>query len=88
MSFDLNDLKNGHTKHFENSLKSMHFSDAGTGGGGPGGPLPPTQYLADQLTLFEPGMADYPHLLLLAPSMFFTFRHHSFNPNIDGNYEL
>ena len=36
------------------------------------------QYLADQLTIFEPGRADYPHLLLLAPSMFFTFRHHWF----------
>ena len=34
------------------------------------------QYLSDQLTLFEPGRADYPHLLLLAPQMFFTFRHH------------
>ena len=43
--------------------------------GGPGGHWPP-QYFADQLTLFEPGRADYPHLLLLAPSMFFTFRHH------------
>ena len=45
--------------------------------GGPGhwGHWPP-QYLADQLTLFEPGRADYPHLLLLASPMFFTFRHH------------
>ena len=34
-----------------------------------GGPLTP-QYFADQLTLFEPGRADYPHLLLLAPPMF------------------
>ena len=34
--------------------------------GGPGGPWP-HQYLADQLTLFEPGRADYPPLLLLAP---------------------
>ena len=41
--------------------------------GGPVGPLAP-QYLADQLTLFKPGRADYPHLLLLAPSKFFTFR--------------
>ena len=24
-SFDLNGLKNGHTKYFKNSLKSMHF---------------------------------------------------------------
>ena len=29
-----------------------------------------------QLTLFEPGRADYPHLLLLAPPKFFTFRQH------------
>ena len=49
------------------------FSDVGTGG--PGGPLAP-QYFADRLTLFEPGRAEYPHLLLLAPPMFFTFRHH------------
>ena len=34
------------------------------------------QYLADQLTLFQTGRTDYPHLLLLAPPMFFTFRHH------------
>ena len=27
------------------------------------------------VTLSEPGRANYPHLLLLAPSMFFTFRH-------------
>ena len=33
-------------------------------------------YLADQLTLFQPERADYPHLLLLAPPIFFTFRHH------------
>ena len=39
-------------------------SDAGIGG-----PLAP-QYLADQLTLFQPGRADYPHLLLLAPQCF------------------
>ena len=37
--------------------------------GGPGGPLAP-QYLADQLTLFQPGRADYPHLFLLAPQCF------------------
>ena len=56
----------------------VHCSDAGTGGAkeatGPSDPLPP--YLTDQLTLFQPGRADYPHLLLLAPPMFFTFRHH------------
>ena len=40
------------------------WSDAGTGG--PGGPLAP-QYFPDQLTLFEPGSADYPNLLLLVP---------------------
>ena len=42
--------------------------------GGPGGPLT-LQYLVDQLTLLQPGRGDYPHLLLLAPPMFFTFRH-------------
>ena len=31
------------------------------------------QYLADQLTKFQRGRADYPHLILLAPPMFFTF---------------
>ena len=36
-----------------------------SGGPGPGGP--------DQLNR---GRADYPHLLLLAPPIFFTFRHH------------
>ena len=50
------------------------INDAGTGG--PGGPLPSPQYLADHLTLFQPGRADYPHLLPLAPPMFFTFWHH------------
>ena len=48
-------------------------SDAGTGG--PGGPLAP-QCLADQLTLFKLGRADYPHLSQLAPPKFFTFWHH------------
>ena len=37
--------------------------------GGAGGPVAP-QYMPDQLTLFEPGRADYPHLLLLAPQSF------------------
>ena len=36
---------------------------------GPGGPLAP-QYLAYQLTLFQLGRADYPHLLPLAPQRF------------------
>ena len=31
---------------------------------------------ANKLTLCHSGRADYPHLLLLAPPMFFTFRHH------------
>ena len=31
---------------------------------------------ADQLTLFKPGWANYPHILLLEPPKFFTFRHH------------
>ena len=39
----------------------------------PGGP---PQYLADQLTLFQPWGADSTHPLLVAPPMFFTFRHH------------
>ena len=43
--------------------------------GGQGGHWPP-QYFSDQLTLFEPGRADYTHLLLLAPPKFFTFRQH------------
>ena len=31
----------------------------------------PLQYLTDQLTLFQPGREDYPHLLLLAtPNVF------------------
>ena len=37
--------------------------------GGPGGPLA-SQYFVDQLTLFESGRQDYPHLLLLAPQCF------------------
>ena len=39
-------------------------------------PCPPPQYFANQLTLFETGRAECPPLLLLAPPMFFTFRHH------------
>ena len=36
----------------------------------------PPKFLADQSTLFQPGRADYPHLLLLAHPMFITFWHH------------
>ena len=43
----------------------LDCSDAGTGGA----TGPPSQYLADQLTLFLPEKADYPRLLLLAPQM-------------------
>ena len=44
-------------------------SDAGTEGARRA--TAPPQYLADQLTLFEPGRADYTHLLLLlAPPNF------------------
>ena len=43
--------------------------------GGQGGHWPP-QYLADQLTLFRPWGADSAHPLLVAPPIFFTFRHH------------
>ena len=38
--------------------------------GGPGGRMASPQYLADQLTLFQPGRANNPHLLLLAPQSF------------------
>ena len=44
--------------------------------GGQGGHWLPPPYLADQLTLFQPGRADYLHLLPLAPPIFLTFRHH------------
>ena len=54
---------------------TVNFSDAGPGGGA----LAP-QYLADQLTLFQQGRADYPLLIPLAPPMFFTFRHHCLVP--------
>ena len=43
----------------------QEINDAGTGGHWP-----------DHLTLFQPGREDYPHLILLAPLKFFTFRHH------------
>ena len=42
---------------------------------GPGEPLAP-QYLADQLTLFKPGVGRLCPPLPLAPPKFFTFRHH------------
>ena len=47
-------------------------------GGRPGGPVPPPQYFADQLTLFQPRGSDSAHPLLPAPPKFFTFRHHCF----------
>ena len=56
--------------------------------GGPGGPLAPPQYLGDQLTLFEPGRAYYPHLLLKAPPNFFTFRHHCYVAGKQNCYQL
>ena len=46
--------------------------DAGTGVPGPLAP----KFLAGQITLFQPGRVHYPHHLLLAPPMFFTFRYH------------
>ena len=51
-------------------------------GAGTGGATGPPQYLADQLILFQPGRAEYPHQLLLAPPMFFTFRHYC---SLDSN---
>ena len=47
---------------------AIFISGAGTKGA-QGGHWPP-QYLADQLTLLQPGRKDYPHLLPLAPPMF------------------
>ena len=41
--------------------------------GGPGGPVPP-HFLADQLTLSQPGGAHYPHPALRAPPDFPTLR--------------
>ena len=38
--------------------------------GGPGGPLAPPQYLADQLTLFKPGVGRLCPPLPLAPQSF------------------
>ena len=58
---------------FTKKLFSTHPKDKQTVCSGATAPPP---YFADQLTLFELGRADYPHLLLLAPPMFFTFRHH------------
>ena len=57
--------------------------------GGPGGPLA-SQYLADQLTLFQPGRADYPHLLLLAPQNFSPsgITDHYYLPLVLGSYIL
>ena len=45
--------------------------------GGGGG-----QFLADQLTLFQPRAADSAHPLLLAPQNFFTFRHRCYRYNV------
>ena len=52
-------------------------SDAGTRRGGQGGPLPPPQFLADQLTLFQPGegilsppITTSPHFFHLPASLY------------------
>ena len=51
------------------------------------GALPPLNIW--QLTLFPPGRAEYPHLLPMAPPMFFTFRHHwTMNLYYLSTYEL
>ena len=42
-------------------------------GGRPGGHVPP-HFLADQLTLSQPGGAHYPHPVLCAPPDFQTLR--------------
>ena len=43
--------------------------------GGPGGPLAPPIF-GSSVNPIPPGEGRLPHLLLLAPPMFFTFRHH------------
>ena len=53
--------------------KLISISDSGAGM--PGGQVSP-QYLADQLTLFQPGEDRLCPPLTLAPPKFFTFRHH------------
>ena len=55
--------------------------------GGQGATGPP-QYLADNLTLFQPWGADSAHSLLVAPPMFFTFRHHWLYWRLTGFYFL
>ena len=55
--------------------------------GGQGGHWPP-QYLADQLTLFQPGVGRLCPPLPLAPPKFFTFRHHCTIPNSYEKIEL
>ena len=52
----------------------MICSDAGTQGARGGGTAPP-QYMADQLTLFQSGEADYPHILLLPRPCQLQLRH-------------
>ena len=68
--------------------KSIHISDAKLNGkrsiyyriymqacrkwGGRGGHVPPPHFLADQLTLFQPGGAHYPHPVLRAPPLRFS----------------
>ena len=47
------------------------------GGGSQGGHCHPPNTFEDQLTLFQPRVADSVHRLLLAPQGFFIFRHHS-----------
>ena len=58
--------------------KAQNLLQCCRNGGGPGGPLgpPPIFGRSVNLTQFQPGRADYPHLLPLAPPMFFTFRYH------------
>ena len=44
-------------------IPGMHMQISDTGTGEARGRLPLPQYLANQLTLFQPEEADYPHLL-------------------------
>ena len=50
--------------------KDLYFSGAGAGGAGGATAPPKKKKFADQLSLLEPGRADFPHLLPLAPQCF------------------
>ena len=58
----------------KNPMNNEFFENTGPSqAGGPGGHVPP-HFLADQLTLSQPGGAHSPHLVLRAPPDFQTLR--------------